>query len=195
MLKNAVLTDITIVLKYTHNSKKEGMVKMICSKCGNEIPDGAQHCDSCGASFGIVTKEENVVTGTVGAVLGAVLGAASIILLSQLGYIASISGLILAVCTLKGYELLGGRLSTKGIVISIVLMLVTPYLADRLDWAIVLVREWGAYGVTLGGAFAAVPELLADGSIEMGMYAKNLAMIYGFTLFGAFTTVKSAIKK
>ena len=166
-----------------------------CSKCGNEMPDGAQVCNSCGASFGIVTKKENVVTGTVGALLGAVLGAGSIILLSQLGYIASISGLILAVCTLKGYELLGGMLSKKGIVISILLMLVTPYLADRLDWAIVIMQAWADYGVTFGEAFAVLPELLADGTVEMSEYIKNLLMIYGFVLLGAFSTLKNTVKK
>lgn len=167
---------------------------MNCSKCGNEIPDGAQRCESCGANVA-AEKRENVVTGAVGALLGAVLGGGSIILLSQLGYIASISGLILAVCTLKGYELLGGRLSKKGIVISIVLMLVTPYLADRLDWAIVIMQEWAEYGVTFAEAFAVVPELLADGSIVMSEYVKNLLMIYGFALLGAFSTLKNTLKK
>ena len=50
---------------------------------------------------------ENVPMGLLGALVGAALGGASIILLSQLGYIASISGVILAFCTLKGYQLLG----------------------------------------------------------------------------------------
>ena len=56
---------------------------------------------------GEVRAPENVPMGMIGALLGAVLGGASIILFSQLGYIASISGVILAFCTLKGYELLG----------------------------------------------------------------------------------------
>ena len=167
---------------------------MNCRKCGNEIPEGQNICGSCGASVA-VEKRENVVTGVVGALIGAAIGAGSIIGLSQLGYIASISGLILAVCTLKGYELLGGKLSTKGIVISAVLMLLTPYLADRMDWAIVVMQAWEEYGVTFGEAFAAVPELLADGSIEMSMYVKNLLMIYGFAVLGAFSTLKKAVKK
>lgn len=167
---------------------------MNCSKCGNPIPDGMDVCENCGARV-VVSKKENVVTGTVGAILGAVLGAGCIILLSQLGYIASVSGLVLAVCTLKGYELLGGSLSKKGIVICVLLMLVTPYLADRLDWAIVIMQEWAEYGVTFAEAFAVVPELLADGSIVMSEYVKNLLMIYGFALLGAFTTLKSAVKR
>ena len=168
---------------------------MNCSKCGSEIPDGMDRCENCGNGAAVAVKRENMVTGAVGALLGAVLGGGSIILLSQLGYIASVSGLILAVCTLKGYELLGGRLSKKGIVISIVLMLVTPYLADRLDWAIVIMQAWADYNVTFAEAFAVMPELLADGTIEMAEYVKNLLMIYGFVLLGAFSTLKNTLKK
>jgi hypothetical protein len=157
-----------------------------------------EHCPECGQladSKKVDKKRENFVTGLVGAILGAVIGGASIILLSQLGYIASVSGLILAVCTLKGYELLGGKLSIKGIVASIILVLVTPYLADRIDWAIVLMQEWTEYGVTFGECFAVIPALLEDGSIEMGMYIKNLVMIYGFAALGAFSTLKNALRK
>lgn len=168
---------------------------MNCTKCGNPLPEGAERCDGCGFPVKSDKKRENVVAGLVGALIGAFIGAASIILLSQLGYIASISGLILAVCTLKGYELLGGKLSGKGIAVCVVLMLLTPYIADRIDWAIMLMQEFADYGITFGEAFALIPELLADGSIEMGMYIKNLLMIYGFALLGAFSTLRATLKK
>ena len=168
---------------------------MNCHKCGSPLEEGTKRCDQCGFPVREVKKRENVVTGSVGALIGALLGAGSIIVLSQLGYIASVSGLILAVCTLKGYELLGGTLSKKVIVISMVLMLITTYLADRIDWAIILVQEWAEYGVTFGEAYSAVPLLLEDGSIEIGEYIKNLLMIYGFALLGAFSTLKSMLKR
>lgn len=168
---------------------------MNCTKCGALLPEGADCCENCGHIQNTGVKRENVVTGLVGAFLGSLLGAGCIILLSQLGYIASVSGLVLAVCTLKGYELLGGRLSGKGIVICIILMLVTPYIADRIDWAIVIMQEWSDYGVTLGEAFAVFPELIAEGAIEMGAYIKNLLMIYGFAALGAFTTLRNTFKK
>lgn len=167
---------------------------MNCSKCGQNIPDNADFCANCGQPTAPV-KKENVVAGIVGAFIGALLGGGCIILLSQLGYVASVSGLVLAVCTLKGYELLGGKLSGKGIAISVVLMLLTPYLADRIDWAIVIMQEWADYGVTFAEAFAAVPELLKEEAIEISAYVKNLLMIYGFALLGAFTTIRNVIKK
>ena len=175
---------------------------MNCTKCGQEILDTATFCEHCGAEVkpaeavaGEVKKPENMVSGIVGALIGAAIGGASIVLLSQMDVIASISGIILAVCTMKGYELLGGKLSTKGIIVAIILVLVTPYLADRIDWAILVMQEWADYGVTFGEAFAVIPELVAEGAIEQGAYIKNLLMIYGFAALGAFSTLKNAFKK
>lgn len=177
---------------------------MNCSKCGAPVPFGEDLCEKCAnplvdTTFGFdepkPKAKENVLAGTVGALVGAVIGGGSIILLSQLGYIASISGLILAVCTLKGYELLGKRLSGLGIGICVALMLVTPYFADRLDWAIVIMQEFADYGVTFGEAYGLVPVFLEEEAIEMGQYIKNLLMIYGFVLLGAFSTIRSAVKK
>ena len=168
---------------------------MKCSKCGVEVPEGTVRCDHCGFPMKTAEKKENVIAGIVGAFLGALIGGVCIILISMLGYIASVSGLILAVCTLKGYELLAGKRSGKGIVICILFMLATPYIADRIDWAIVIMQEFAEYGVTFAEGFAAVPELLKDGSIAMGEYIKNLLMIYGFCVLGAFATLRNAFRK
>ena len=67
-------------------------------------------------------KSENVIGGIVGALLGSLLGALAIIVISRLGYVAAISGVIMGVCTLKGYEMLGGKFSKKGVLISCIIM-------------------------------------------------------------------------
>ncbi|MBO5953860.1 MAG: zinc ribbon domain-containing protein [Oscillospiraceae bacterium] len=175
---------------------------MNCEKCGNPIADNAPFCEHCGKSPSQAAPEvvssqkpENVITGCVGALIGAAIGGGSIILLAQLGYIAAISGLILAICTLKGYELLGGRLSTKGIIISVVLMLATPYIADRINWAIVVMDAFSDFGITFGEAFAIIPELVEEEAIEKADYIKDLVMIYAFVALGAFSTVRGLFKK
>lgn len=192
-----------------------------CEKCGNAVLPTADFCENCGqpipkqpvetpvpetpvmetpAGTAVapempLPKTENVATGIVGAILGAAIGAGAILLLSRLNIVAAISGFVLAVCTLKGYELLGGRLTTKGIVISIVLMLITPYLADRIDWAIVIMESYAEMDITFGQAFGSVHLLIADGAIELSNYLTNLLMLYGFTALGAFSTVKGLFKK
>lgn len=177
---------------------------MNCQNCGKELLDNVTVCDGCGAAVvseafsapaaPAYVKPENVLTGTVGALIGAVLGGASIILLSQLGFVAAISGFILAVCTLKGYELLGGQLSKRGILISCVLMAITPYIADRIDWAIVISQAFADEGVTVGMAFAAVHEVIAESDM-MGDYIKSLGMVYLFVVMGAFSTLKGLFQK
>lgn len=137
---------------------------------------------------------ENVLMGLIGALIGAVLGGVSIILLSQLGYIASISGVILALCTLKGYELLGKSLSMKGIVVCVILMLITPFVADWIDWAIYLMRELPDYGLTIVDACIMMGEMMAEGYVDLFEYFKNLGMIYLFVALGAFGTLKNAFK-
>lgn len=170
---------------------------MKCNNCGKELLDGVTACDDCGTAVernAVVAKPENVLTGVVGALIGAVLGGASIVLLSQLGFVASVSGLILAVCTLKGYELLGGQLTKRGIIISCLLMAITPYIADRIDWAIVIAQAFADDGVTLGMAFAAVHEVIAESDM-LGDYFLSLGMIYLFVIIGAFGTLKGLFKK
>ncbi len=174
---------------------------MRCRKCNMEIPAGCATCPECGAPVGPtaqnqnpaeIEKTENIPLGILGALGGALLGALSIILLGQLNMIAAISGFILAFCTLKGYEKLGGKLSVVGIIVSILLMLVTPYLADRISWALIIVKELPDFSFT--EAFASVPEIIQLSELE-GAYFKDILMLYGFCVLGAFSTVASVLKK
>ena len=92
-----------------------------CQGCGQTVQTEAcvmagvpsLLCDSCyqqqdsmkeQARQEMERKPENVLAGIVGALLGSVLGAACIVLLEQLGYVAALSGIVLAICTLKGLK-------------------------------------------------------------------------------------------
>ena len=137
------------------------------------------------------TKQENIVAGIVGAFLGSLVGVLCTILIGQLGYVASVSGLVMAVGALKGYELLGGRLSKKGAIISSVLVLVMTYLAHRLSWSVALMRTTG-YG--LFDCFQAIPRLLEAGALESVSYWGDLVMLYLFTLLGAVPTIIGGLR-
>ncbi len=138
---------------------------------------------------------ENMPLGIVGALIGAILGGASIILLSEMGYVASLSGVILAFCTLKGYELLAKGLSKKGIIFCVLLMLVTPFVADLVGWAIVIQRDLPELGAGLVEAMLLIPVLIQEEVIVLSDYLINLGMIYLFVILGGFYIVKNAIKK
>ena len=136
-------------------------------------------------------KKENLVGGIVGALIGSLLGVACIIILSQLGYVAVLSGVVMAVCTLKGYDLLGGKLTKKGVVICVILMLVMTFVGDQADWAIVISRE---LGVDFATGFQILPLLLEEDLIEAGTYYGNLVLLYIFVLVGAIPTILSTLK-
>ena len=135
---------------------------------------------------------ENVPAGILGALLGALLGAAAIVLVSQLGYVSAICGLILAICTLKGYQFLSGGFSIKGLIVCLILVIVTPYLADRLDWALVIVRE--VPELPLFDAFLAVPALVEMGSINPEDYTSALVQLYLFVALGSVSLLINAFR-
>lgn len=179
-----------------------------CQNCGQELPvEGyfvsggyMQVCDSCAqalkqshntAQTQRAQKSENVAGGIVGSLIGSLLGVLCIVLLSQLGVVAALSGLIMAVCTLKGYEMLGGKLSNRGIVISIVVMIVMTFVGDRIDWAILVSQQ---LEMPLPMAFQAVPVLLAEEIIVPSAYWTNLVLLYVFMLGGAVPTIRSSIR-
>ena len=160
----------------------------------------AHLCPSCYAARQQQTNEaaalaagrsENIVGGIVGALLGSLVGVACIVLLSQMGYVAALSGVVMAVCTLKGYEKLGGTLSRRGVWISVILMLVMTFVGDRLDWAIVISRE---LEFDLFTSFQIIPMLLEEEIIPAGSYWGNLIMLYLFLLLGLVPTVRSSLQ-
>lgn len=183
---------------------------MYCPKCGQTLGEKANFCENCGHPIApqaapapeipvhevptAAQKPEKVLTGIFGAILGAILGGAVIILMSRLGYVAALSGLAVAISVLEGYDLFAGHKPAKGLWICLLIMAVTPYLADRIDWAIVLVKEYGDGGLTFWDAFARVPDLIGN-IIESKVYTRNLLLTYGFAVLGAFGTLKDFFKK
>ena len=137
------------------------------------------------------SRSGNIVGGIVGAVLGSLVGVLCIIVINQLGYVAAISGVVMAVCTVKGYELLGGRLEKIGIVICCVIMLVMTYIGNRLNCGIIIAKE---LKMNVFDAFQAIPMFRAIGRVDSAAYFGSLAMTYVFTALGAVPTIMNVVK-
>jgi len=135
--------------------------------------------------------KENVPLGILGALLGSSVGVAAILLFSRIGLISALSGVIMGFCAMKGYELLGRKLSRKGVIISLVFMILMCVLANKLDWSIEIAKElkW-----RFGYAFENCEYVLRQMEL-MGRYYLNLAEVIGFTLLGAAPTMISAFKQ
>ena len=172
-----------------------------CQHCGKDVPTVGANvagaylslCDEC---FGTLrgqmevshgqyqARRENVAAGIVGALFGSLVGAAAIVLVSRLGYVASVTGLVMAVCTLLGYEKLGGKLTKKGVVICSVIMLAMTY------WAILIMQE---FDVPFFEAYQSISLLLDYEAIEASVYWGNLALVYVFLLLGAVPMIISKL--
>lgn len=98
--------------------------------------------------------------GVVGAVFGALLGAALWVVLYQIGIIASIAGIAIAFCACKGYTLLSKSAKLSGMIISVCIsvfvLLATIFFCWGLDIYNELIVE---YELTLMDAILFVPEI------------------------------------
>lgn len=142
--------------------------------------------------------KENVLLGAIGAVLGSLVGVLAIVLLDRLGFVAAISGVVMAAGTILLYEKFAKSLSNKGIVICVVVMILMTLLAENIAFSIAVMQEAAKdYGVTLsfGEVFGNLYGLIAEDVIDGGVYAGNLGLVYLFNVLGAFGIIKSSFNK
>lgn len=144
-----------------------------------------------GSSAAFDAVKERVLLGTFGAFVGTLIGTICIVILGQFGYIASICGVVMGACAMGGYQLLGKKMSKKGIIITIVIMLVMVYVSNWISYAIAVADVAEVDFMT---AFLATPSLVSEGLIDAGAYYKDLVMLYIFTAFGAVPTIKKYFK-
>lgn len=140
--------------------------------------------------FGPEPKKEKLAAGTLGALLGSLAGVVCIILISRLNVVASVSGLVMAVCALKGYEKLAGELTKKGAVISCVIIVIMTYFAHHLDITIEIMQE---LDMPFFEAFGVIPKFLRLDILDRGVFWGNLALLYLFTLMGAIPTIRRSL--
>ena len=148
-----------------------------------------------------VAFKENVLAGIVGAFLFSLVGAAVYFLLHLIGYIASISGLIGAVCAVKGYAVFAKKESKKGIiiaaVISLLVMAIAWYLCLAYDVydAYKLWYEAGEvdFTITFADAVQAAHVFLEEPEIA-SEYFKDLVIGLLFCVLGAGSYIVNKVK-
>lgn len=151
------------------------------------------HCDTLAANeLAQKEKQENLIGGLVGALLGSLIGVVAIVIIGQLGYVSVISGIIMGVCSLKGYELLGGKLTNKGIIGSGIVMIIMVYFGTRLDWSISVANYF--IDIDILTAFRILPTLMTEGYIEASDFYVDLGLVYLFTALGAIPTIIGLIR-
>lgn len=146
---------------------------------------------------GAIKKEENVVKGIIGGILGSLVGVLAIVLIGQLGYIAIISGIIMGACTILAYGKFAGVMSKKGIVISVIIMIIMTYIGVRLDATITISNEFSKYYASIDfmQIFGNVDNIVKlDATLESA-YMRDMILTYVFTGLGAVGMIMGKLQE
>lgn len=155
-----------------------------------------------GNTVEIVERRENVLAGTVGALLFSLAGGVLWFLLYQVGFLAGISGLVGVICAIKGYSVFAKGESLKGVIISVlaavVIMILAWYLCLSLD-VYNAYQDWYANGevdFTLTFAESVQNAYLFLGEADIALaYFKDLGIGLLLCVVGAGRFVSDAVKR
>lgn len=168
----------------------EGEEHMLCTTCQSNTIEQLQRNASSKAKGG----NGNIVGGIVGALLGSLLGVAAWVLIYQLGYLSAIAGIVMVICALKGYEILGGKLNKTGIIICCMISVLMVLFAEQISLSIEIYNVYQEYYyITFFDAFQSVPAFLEDSEV-LSAVIYDLAIGYLLMIFGAWSTIRQALK-
>ena len=141
------------------------------------------------------------MTGFIGALLGAAIGAVAWAAVGMMGYIASIIGFVIAFLADKGYDLFKGRKGTVKMFV-LIICVVLAVAAGTLGTAVWQIHneyidqinaltdiEKKMYDIMTEGEF--MKEILMDSEVQAGLL-KDAGMGLAFGILGSFGLIKSA---
>lgn len=192
--------NLTLVISELSRKCEEYGLHNCCASCGKVRPVSrmtvdrvpALLCHDCEMqlSSGRAEKKENVLLGIIGAVAGVLLGSVLWVFLGQIGFIAGIAGYVIVFGGMKGYELLGKKLSKGGIVICVLLSFLMIAGAEFVSLAITIYKEMGSLFVSsIWDAFSWIPELMKETELAMGV-AKDLVVGYILAIWASYSLIK-----
>lgn len=188
----------------------------VCTECGCEITDGRWVLvegtafylhDACARKVSREIETENTQRkeeatgsyglGLIGALLGSVLGAIVWAIVLNLGYVASVVGLLIGWLAEKGYNLLHGKQGKAKVLILIVAIifgvLLGTFAADAFT-LIGMISNGELPGFAMGDIPAIILILLADDADYRIGTIGNILMGLLFAALGVFSLLRKASK-
>jgi len=175
-------------LGFTFN---DGRVTEICSDCHNSLST---------EMAGLKQEREtsgSLLRGTIGAVLGGILGIIPWVLLGLIGFIASVSGLIMGYLAQKGYILFGGKRNRIMLLVIAVVVIVFTYAAVIINQTIADYRyltEEGYMEIAVLSLLRFELGLPFDTNYEVGYLWGQLALGWLFAGLGNFSLLRDVYK-
>lgn len=141
-------------------------------------------------------NQRNVPKGILGALIGAIPGIVLWIILSKIGIIASICGIVILIGVVVGYTALGKEFDILGMIISLAVVIFSVYFATNLSWALelhkVLKDADNSYSLMWCMKNLSWVLELTD---SKGGFIKDLVIGYLFTIVGAGSYIHKIMKK
>lgn len=138
--------------------------------------------------------KENVIAGIVGAFLFSLLGGALYFLIYQIGFIAGICGFVIVVLASFGYQKFSGKdNSKKGIVVSIILLIVVLFMAEYISLSYDIYDEFKDWGISFFDAVEITPDFLQESEV-LGAFIKDLVIAYVLGIIASFALIKNKIQ-
>ena len=152
----------------------------------------------------ITEQNENVLAGTIGAFLFALVGGVIWYIFYQMGFILGLSGMVGVICAVRGYSFFAKKESKKGIVIAaimtVLVIIISWYLCLATD-VLAAHEDWLANGeitpLEMPTFFECVRfsyVYLFDAEVAAG-YLKDLAVGLIFCIVGVITSLSNLRKK
>ncbi|WP_312652126.1 hypothetical protein [Aminipila sp.] len=210
-MKNNLQNIREVLDAVTRYCRTNGMVSC-CKYCGSQtnlsmFSINSQYATMCNDCFEKAQadlsmaqlennqRKSNVIAGIVGSLLGSLIGVVLWVIVYQLGYIAGIAGLVMAVCSMKGYEKFGGKLNIVGVIISLVVAIAMLYFAENIAVALEIFNEFKKeYAITFFDAFRLIPSLLQEEASFRGAFIGDLVIGYILMLVASGSTIISTYK-
>ena len=187
-----------------------------CNRCGALADDQSRYCTLCGSSEFTSAETDpasqspqaesapvvdindngNIIAGIVGAFLFSLLGGLLYFLIYQLNVIAGICGLAIFVLANFGYGLFAktkNKASIVALIVSIVMMGITIYLAEYLCLSFEIYQTFKTSGVTFLDAVDATSEFLAYPELH-DAFVEDLVFAYVFGFLASIGNISSIIK-
>ena len=139
------------------------------------------------------SQKSDLIRGFVGALLGALAGGVLYVILYKLGFVAGISGLVMAVLALMLYEKFGGCLDIKGVICCAVVIIAMVYFANKLAWSWEIYGELKDYGWGFSDVFKQMSYIIDKAGLKSD-YTESLVMGYIFTALGAVGRFIGAVR-
>lgn len=190
-----------------------------CSSCGNEAKglfraDNSEEvfnlCNDCSNNFSSTNtetetynnynstnyppreqKKGNYFLGFLGAFAGAIIGTIPWIIIGRLNFIASIAGVAIAFCSIKGYEFMGGKKTPSAAVVISMFCVVALFFANYIDYCISFYEAFKDMGVSfveiLANAFSLI---IYEPDIREG-FLKSFFIGLIFLVLGARGPIRS----